>query len=80
MTWGATSADWTPERRKKMSKDIHKWRPWDRSTGPRTDLGKSRSAYRALKSGTNSAEVIEARGSAMALRRVEKEILALTED
>ena len=57
MTWGATSADWTPERRKKQSEAIHRWRMWENSTGPRTSEGKARSAMRSLKHGRRSASV-----------------------
>lgn len=44
---GKASA-WTPERRAKQAEAIRKWKPWERSTGPRTEQGKlisSRNAY-----------------------------------
>ena len=40
---------WTPERRVRQSELIHTWRPWEQSTGPRSEAGKarvSRNAYR----------------------------------
>ena len=40
---------WTPERRARQAELIRYWRPWERSTGPRSDNGKatvSRNAYR----------------------------------
>ncbi len=33
---------WTPERRAKQAEAIRKWRPWERSTGPKTSAGKAR--------------------------------------
>ena len=42
---------WTPERRKRQSELIRMWRPWERSTGPRTPEGKARSARRGFKGG-----------------------------
>jgi hypothetical protein len=47
MTWGATSADWTPERRKKQSEAVHGWKLWESSTGLRTPEGEVRSAARS---------------------------------
>ena len=43
---------WTPERRAKQSAAIRRWRPWERSTGPRTAAGKARVARNAYKGGT----------------------------
>lgn len=35
---------WTSERRARQSELIRTWRPWERSTGPRTAEGKARVA------------------------------------
>lgn len=35
-----------------MRERIHQWRPWERSTGPRTSGGKARVARNAFKGGT----------------------------
>jgi len=35
---------WTPERRAKQREAIRRWKPWEKSTGPRTPLGKAESA------------------------------------
>lgn len=43
---------WTPERRKRQSELIHRWRPWERSTGPRTPEGKARMALNPYRGGT----------------------------
>ena len=42
---------WTLERRARQSQAIRRWRPWDRSTGPRTPEGKARSARNAFTGG-----------------------------
>ena len=42
---------WTPERRARQSQAIRRWRPWDRSTGPRTPQGKAQAAQNAYKGG-----------------------------
>jgi hypothetical protein len=47
---------WTPERRKKQSKAIRKWKPWEKSTGPKTEEGKEKSKMNAQKHGMRSAE------------------------
>lgn len=40
---------WTPERRARQAEQILTWRPWERSTGPRTAAGKARSRRNADK-------------------------------
>lgn len=40
---------WTPERRARQAELIKAWRPWERSTGPRTAEGKTRAALNAYK-------------------------------
>ena len=42
---------WTPERRARQAALIRTWRPWERSTGPRTDEGKVRTARNGFKGG-----------------------------
>jgi len=41
----------TPEHRARQSETIRRWRPWEQSTGPKTEAGKRRSAMRAYKGG-----------------------------
>lgn len=46
------AAGWTPERRARQAELIRSWRPWEQSTGPRTEQGKERSRnnrYRGAK-------------------------------
>jgi hypothetical protein len=43
---------WTPERKARQANLIKRWRPWERSTGPRTLHGKAKVAQNAWKGGT----------------------------
>jgi hypothetical protein len=40
---------WTEERRQKQRVAIHAWKPWTRSTGPKTAAGKARVSQNAYK-------------------------------
>ena len=53
---------WTPERRARQSELIRTWRPWDQSTGPRTDAGKAKASRNAEKIGEWKAERDNIRG------------------
>ena len=41
----------TPEHRRLRSEMIHRWRPWEKSTGPRTPEGKARSSRNRWRGG-----------------------------
>ena len=41
----------TPEHRARQSEAIRRWKPWERSTGPKTGAGKRRAAMRGYKGG-----------------------------
>jgi len=45
---------WTPQRRARQSELIRIWKPWERSTGPRTEVGKAVVAGNAWKDGTRA--------------------------
>jgi hypothetical protein len=47
---GPRSNGWTPERRARQAEMIRKWKPWEKSTGPKTAVGKSVVAQNYLKS------------------------------
>lgn len=55
---------WTPERRARQAELIRSWRPWEKSTGPRTAEGKARSRQNADRGGQRQ----EMRGLLRALR------------
>jgi len=42
---------WTSERKARQAELIKTWRPWERSTGPRTEQGKATVARNAWKGG-----------------------------
>ena len=42
---------WTSERRARQAELIRTWKPWQQSTGPRTDEGKARTARNGFKGG-----------------------------
>lgn len=42
----------TPEHRALRAELIRRWKPWEKSTGPKTAEGKRRSAMRGYKGGT----------------------------
>ncbi len=43
---------WTPEAKAAQRAAIARWKPWTKSTGPRTQAGKARSAANACKGDT----------------------------
>jgi hypothetical protein len=63
------SSQWTPERRAKQAEAIKRWRPWERSTGPRTPEGKAAAAANGAKAWPHSG----ARASLRELRRLLRE-------
>src|SRR5688572_15434882 len=50
--WSISMArGWTSERRARQAELIHRWRPWERSTGPKTPAGRTKVAQSAWKGG-----------------------------
>lgn len=49
---------WTPEERERQSALIRQWKPWERSTGPRTEAGKATASGNAQSHGMRSADWI----------------------
>ena len=74
--WRVMANGWTLERRARQAKAIRRWRPWRRSTGPRTAEGKAGSARNADRGGHR------ARWSALvtAWRRWLRSLEELTDD
>ena len=62
---------WTVEERKKQSELIRKWKPWEKSSGPKGREGKERSKKNAYKHGARSEEVLV---SQAILRELFKEV------
>lgn len=50
---------WTPERRKRQAEMIKNWKPWERSTGAKTEAGKEASKMNAEKHGMRGAKMME---------------------
>ena len=46
---------WSPERRQRQREAIQKWKPWDKSTGPKTKEGKTKAAANSHKHGLYDA-------------------------
>lgn len=42
---------WTPERRARQAEAIRRWKPWAKSTGPRTAEGKARAKMNGYRGG-----------------------------
>ncbi|HHZ64022.1 MAG TPA: hypothetical protein EYN67_05440 [Flavobacteriales bacterium] len=64
---------WSEERRQRHAEAIRRWKPWEKSTGPRTTEGKRRVAQNAYKHGGRSASVIALEKLMSALARNERE-------
>lgn len=45
---------WTQERRAKQSQAIQRWKPWEKSTGPKSPEGKAKVARNGYKGGTRT--------------------------
>ena len=50
---------WTPEQKARQAEAIRRWKPWERSTGPKTAAGKARCKINAYKNGMHSAAMVE---------------------
>lgn len=48
---------WTAERRARQAEAIRRWRPWERSTGPKTSEGKARCAQNAFKGAQRQRDI-----------------------
>ncbi len=65
---------WSEERRRRQAEMIRRWKPWERSTGPRTSEGKARSSKNAFK-GRIRPQIRKLRALLTQLEREQKSIL-----
>lgn len=73
---------WTKERRARQAEAIKRWRPWEKSTGPRTPGGKANAAANGTKSGPGARRLLRElrkvlREQREALREVERSDFSL---
>ena len=48
---------WSEERRARQAVAIRRWKPWEKSTGPKTEKGKEAVRYNAVTHGARTAEL-----------------------
>lgn len=53
------ASGWTPERRAAQRLAIRRWRPWEKSTGPKSPAGKVRVSKNATKHGRQRRSVVD---------------------
>ena len=67
---------WTLERRQRQAELIRNWRPWAKSTGPRTPEGKARVSRNAWKGG-HRAELRELSKMVNEHVRISRELVSI---
>ena len=50
------ASGWTEERKAQQRAAIQRWKPWRRSTGPRSPVGKARVARNAYRGGVRQEQ------------------------
>lgn len=68
----AAAAGWTLERRARQARIIQRWKPWLKSTGPRSVSGRARSSQNAIRHGGRSEAVRRLARVLRLLERTEK--------
>ncbi|KXW57525.1 hypothetical protein FEMY_19490 [Ferrovum myxofaciens] len=58
---------WTPERKARQSALIRAWKPWERSTGPKTAAGKAESSKNRQRALDAARQEIESARKALVL-------------
>lgn len=61
------ASGWTQDRKARQSELIRAWRPWEQSSGPKTETGKAVVARNAWKGGTR--EVLRELSRALSEKR-----------
>jgi hypothetical protein len=65
---------WSVARRAKQAAAIHRWRPWTKSTGPRTVEGKATSAGNAAKPDSIRKELLAMKAELAQVLRLAKKL------
>jgi hypothetical protein len=65
---------WTAERKARQAQLIRTWRPWERSTGPKTQQGKARSSRNADKPDSLNRQIQNLKNEVKRLVRQSKDI------
>jgi translation initiation factor 2 beta subunit (eIF-2beta)/eIF-5 len=60
---------WTPEERLKQAEAIRRWKPWEKSTGPKTAQGKAKVRLNGLKTGEHTASMRNMRSMLNRMKR-----------
>lgn len=69
---------WTAERRERQAQLIRTWRPWEKSTGPRTHQGKATSSRNADKPDSFNRRLRQLKSDLKLLAQASKEVIGLT--
>ncbi len=70
-------ARWNKVARQKQSQLIRQWKPWQKSTGAKTEEGKTTSKMNAYKHGGRCADVRELHATMMAQKKALNDIVKL---
>ena len=71
----SSSNGWSPERRQRQRDAIKRWKPWEESTGPRTNEGKARAAANSLVHGLYAARSQALMRTVRAILREQRQVL-----
>lgn len=75
-----SGAHWTQEQRQRQREAIARWKPWERSTGPRSLEGKAKAAANSRRHGLYDAKMRAEMAHFRELLREHLEILELLEE
>ena len=67
-------SQWTQKRRLSQSKLIFNWKPWEKSTGAKSEEGKAKSKMNAYKHGRRAAEIRTAQKMLAEYRRIFRKV------
>lgn len=70
----ANAKGWTAERRAQQAERIRSSRPWEKSTGPRTEGGKARAACNSLTHGLHGKDILALRRALRSQRQFLKDL------